>query len=183
MRSLILGQDFCVHHYTGCAWTPHGTKRFTVNQKLVLEFEEPEADQFFRVKKSVNIAPRHYAVTSIQCRGLKEAVTLRPDEALKQANPSMWADTFYVDLFKVSIDALIQLTTDPQVNQTQVESVPTLSSSSKATSPTNSGCGQIPPVEGTKVSSHTKKKSYAPDISTLANKNPVTILYAIFNLP
>ena len=32
---LILGQDFCVHHCTGCAWTPYGTKRFMVNQKLV----------------------------------------------------------------------------------------------------------------------------------------------------
>ena len=96
MRPLILGQDFCVHHCTGCAWTPYGTKRFTVNQKLVLEIEEPEADQFFGVKKSVNIPPRHYAVTHIQCRDLKEAVTLRPDEALKKANPSMWADTFYM---------------------------------------------------------------------------------------
>ena len=55
MRPLILGQDFCVCLCTGCTWTPHGTKRFMVNQKLVLEIEEPEADQFFRVKKSVNI--------------------------------------------------------------------------------------------------------------------------------
>ena len=31
MRPLILGQDFCVHHCTGCEWTPHGTKRFTIN--------------------------------------------------------------------------------------------------------------------------------------------------------
>ena len=31
MRPLILGQDFCVCHCTGCEWTPHGTKRFTVN--------------------------------------------------------------------------------------------------------------------------------------------------------
>ena len=56
---------------------------FMVNQKLVLEIEEPEADQFFGVEKSVNIPPRHYVVTHIQCRDLKEAVTLRPDEALK----------------------------------------------------------------------------------------------------
>ena len=28
MRPLILGQDFCVHHCTGCEWTPHGTKKF-----------------------------------------------------------------------------------------------------------------------------------------------------------
>ena len=25
-RPLILGQDFCVSHCTGCEWTPHGTK-------------------------------------------------------------------------------------------------------------------------------------------------------------
>ena len=50
--------------------------------------------------------PRHYAVTHIQCRDLKEAVTLRPDEALKRTNLSMWADTYYVDPFKVGIDTL-----------------------------------------------------------------------------
>ena len=55
MRSLILGQDFCVHHCTGCEWTPYGTKKFTANQKLVLEIDEPKADQFFEVQKSVNI--------------------------------------------------------------------------------------------------------------------------------
>ena len=32
MRPLISGQDFCVHHCTGCEWTPLGTKRFTANQ-------------------------------------------------------------------------------------------------------------------------------------------------------
>ena len=55
MRPLILGQDFCVHHCTGCDWTPHS--RFMVNQKVVLEIDEAEADQFFGVKKSVNIPP------------------------------------------------------------------------------------------------------------------------------
>ena len=83
MRPLILGQDFCVCYCTGCAWTPYGTKRFMVNQKLVLEIEEAEADQFFEVKKSVNTTPRYYAVTHIQCRDLKEAGTFRPDEVLK----------------------------------------------------------------------------------------------------
>ena len=88
-RPLILGPDFCVLHCTGCTWTPYGTKRFTVSEQLVLEIEEPEADQFFGVKKSVNIPPRHYVITNIQCRDLKEAVTLRPDEAFKQVNPLM----------------------------------------------------------------------------------------------
>ena len=180
IRPLILGQDFCVHHCTGCAWTPYSTKRFTVNQKLVLETEEPEADQYFRVKKSVNIPPRHYAVTHIQCRDLKEAVTLRPDEALKRTYPSMWADTYYVDPFKVGINVSTSSTTDPQVNQTQVETVPM--SSGKATNPTNSRCGQVPPAEGAKVSSQSSKKSDIPDASTLSNKNPVTIPYVIFNL-
>ena len=137
MRPLILGQGFCVCHCTGCDWTPHGTKRFMVNQTIVLEIDEPEVDQFFGVKKSVNIPPRHYAVTHIQCRDLKEAVMLRSDEALKRANPSMWADTYYIDPFKVGINTSTQSTTDPQVNQTQVESVPTSPSSSKATKPTN----------------------------------------------
>ena len=153
-----------------------------VNQKVVIEIDEPEADQFFGVKKSVNIPPRHYAVTHIQCRDLKEAVTLRPDEALKRANPSMWADTYYVDPFKVGIDASTQSTTDPQVNQTQVESVPTSPSSSKATTPTNSRCGPVPPAEGAKVSSTTETRSDTTDMSTLAGKNSVTIPYVIFNL-
>ena len=74
MRPLILGLDFCVCHCTGCDWTHHGTKRFTINQKVALEIDEPEADQFFEVKKSVNIPPRHYAVTNIQCRDLKEQI-------------------------------------------------------------------------------------------------------------
>ena len=104
-RPLILDQDFCVCHCTACEWTPHGTKRFTVNKKVVLEIDEPKADQFFGVKKSVNIPPRHYAVTHIQYRDLNEAVTLRPDEALKRTYPSMWADTYYVDPFKVGINA------------------------------------------------------------------------------
>ena len=85
-----------------------------VNQKVVLEIDEPEADQFFGVKKSVNIPHRHYAITHIQCR-----------EALKRKNPSIWADTYYVDPFKVCIDVLTQSTVNSQINQTQVESVPT----------------------------------------------------------
>ena len=106
MRPLILGQDFCVCHCTGCEWTPHGTKKFTAHHKLILEIDEPEADQFFGVKKSVNIPPRHYGVTHIQCRDLQEAVMLRPDEALKRTYPLMWADTYYVDPFKVSAECI-----------------------------------------------------------------------------
>ena len=56
-RPPILGQDFCVHYCTGCEWTSHGTKRFTTHHKLILEIDEPEADQFFGVKKSVKIPP------------------------------------------------------------------------------------------------------------------------------
>ena len=92
----------------------------------------------------------------------------------------MWADTFYVDPFKVGIDTLMQSTADPQVNQTQVVTIPT--SSSKTTNPINSRCGQVPPAEGVKVTSHSNKKSDAPDVSTSSNKNPITILYVIFNL-
>ena len=50
-------EDFCVHHCTGCEWTPHGTKVFTTHHKLILEIDEPEADQFFGIKKSVKIPP------------------------------------------------------------------------------------------------------------------------------
>ena len=112
MRPHILGQDFCVHHCTSCKWTPHDKKRFTANHKLILEIDEPKADQFFGVRKSVNIPLRHYGVTHIQCRDLQEAVMLRPDEALQRAYPLIWEDTYYVDPFKVGIDALTLLTTD-----------------------------------------------------------------------
>ena len=125
MRPLILGQDFCVHHCTGCEWTPHSRKRSTANHKLILEIDEPKADQFFGVKKSVNILPRHYGVTHIKCRDLQEPVTLRLDEAFKRAYPSMWADTYNVDPFKVGIDVSTSLTANSQVNQTQVDTVPT----------------------------------------------------------
>ena len=159
MRPLILGQDFCVHHCTGCEWTPHDTKKFTINQRVVLEIDEPEGDKFFGVKESVNIPPRHYALTHIQCRDLKQAVTLRPDETLKRTNPTMWADTYYIDPFKVGIDMSTQSTADSQINQTQVDSVPT-----------NSRCGPEPPAEGAKVSSHTKFRSDMTDVSTSASK-------------
>ena len=77
----------------------------------------------------------------------------------------MWADTFYVDPFKVGIDTLTQSTANPQVNQTQIDTVHT--SSGKATSPTNPRCGQVPPAEGAKVSSQSSKKSDAPDACQL----------------
>ena len=54
-------------------------------------------------------------------------VTLQIDEALKSQHPSMWADTYYVNPFKVGTNVSMQLTTDSQVNQTQVDTVPTTS--------------------------------------------------------
>ena len=173
-RPLFLGQDFCVHHCTGCEWTPHGTKIFTTHCKLILEIDEPEADQFFGVKKSVKIPPRHYGITHIQCKDLQEAVMVRVDEALKKQYPSMWADIYYINLFKVSVAASTQLTANSQVNQTQVDSEPTASRSE-----------QQPPVAGAQVSTNPEVSSDASDaslFSTKSTKNPVIILYVIFNL-
>ena len=153
MRPLILGQDFCVCHCTGCEWTPHGTKKFTAHHKLILEIDEPKADQFFGVKKSVNIPPRHYGVTHIQCRDLQEAAMLRPDEAHKRTYPLMWADTYYVDPFKVSADASTSSTANS--NSTQVDTVPTTLGS------------EHPPVTGAQVSPHPKVRSDTTDASTL----------------
>ena len=78
-------------------------KDFTTHYKLILEIDEPEADQFFGVKKSVKIPPRHYGITHIQCKDLQEAIMPWVDEALKRQYPSMWADTYYVNPFKVSV--------------------------------------------------------------------------------
>ena len=86
----------------------------------------------------------------------------------------MWADTYYIDPFKVSADTLTLSTTNSQVNQTQIDTVPT-----------TSGSEQDPPVAGAQESPHPKVRSDATDVSTLttqSTKNPVTILYVIFNL-
>ena len=99
---------------------------------------------------------------------------LRPDEALKRTYPSMWADTYYVDPFKISANASTSLTADSQVNQTQVDTVPT-----------TLGSEQDPSVAGAQVSPHPKVRSDVTDTSTLATqsaKNTVTIPYVIFNL-
>ena len=86
----------------------------------------------------------------------------------------MWADTYYVNLIKVGTDALTQLTVDSQVYQTQVDTVPTTSRSE-----------QQPPVAGAQVSTNTKVRSDATDVSPLSTnstKNPVIMPYVIFNL-
>ena len=170
-RPLIMGQDFCVHYCTGCEWTPHGMKRFTTHRKLILEIDEPEADQFFGVKKSVKIPPRHYGITHIQCKDLKEAVMLWVDEAFKREYPSMWADTYYINPFKVSVTMLVPSTANSQVNQTHVD--PVLMASRTEQQPT---------VAGAQVSTNPEVSSDASVLSTQSTKNPVTVLYVIFTL-
>ena len=165
-RPLILGWDFCVSHCTGCEWTPHGTKKFTTHGKLILEIDEPEADQFFGVKKSAKIPPGHYGITHMQCKALQEGVML----LMKH-----WRDnTLQGNTFKVSVATLTQSTANSQVNQTQVDSVPTDSRSE-----------QQPPVAGAQVSTNHEVSFNTSDaslFSTKPTKNPVTILYVIFNL-
>ena len=83
-------------------------------------------------------------------------------------------DTYYVNPFKVGSDTSTQSTTDSQVNQTQVDTVPTTSRSEDQ-----------PPVAGVQVSTNIKVSSDATDtslLSTNSTKNPVTTLYVIFNL-
>ena len=62
------------------------------------------------------------------------------DKGLKRKYPSMWADSYYINLFKVSVATLMPLTTDSQVNQTHV--------------PTTSKSEQQPPVAGAQVSTN-----------------------------
>ena len=93
----------------------------------------------------------------------------------------MWADTYYVDPFMVSVNVSLALTTNPQVNQTEVDLVPSSSSLNQATQPTSSQGEPGTPAVEAKVSSHTKRKSNGHNALTLANKNPVTIQYVIFN--
>ena len=80
----------------------------------------------------------------------------------------MWADTYYVNLFKVGTNTSMQSTVDSQVNQTQVDTVPTTSRSEHE-----------PPVAGVQVSTNTKVRSDTTDMSLLSTnstKIPVTIL-------
>ena len=60
----------------------------------------------------------------------------------------MWADTYYIDLFKVSVNTSLMVTTNPQVNQTWVDSVPSLTSSSQVAQPTISQGEPETPEEG-----------------------------------
>ena len=99
---------------------------------------------------------------------------LQVNEELKRKYPSMWADTYYINPFKVSVTASMPLTADSQVNQTHVDSVPMTSRSE-----------QQPPLAGAQVSTNPEVSSDASDMSILSKqstKNPVTILYVIFNL-
>ena len=73
----------------------------------------------------------------------------------------MWADTYYVNPFKVGTDVSMQLTIDSQVNQTQVNTVPTTSRSEHE-----------PPVAGVQVSTNTKVRSDATDASLLSTNSP-----------
>ena len=86
----------------------------------------------------------------------------------------MWADTYYINLFKVSVAMLTLSTADSQVNQTHVDSVPMASRSE-----------QQPPVAGAQVSTNPEVSSDASNTSVLSKqstKNLVTIPYVIFNL-
>ena len=89
--------------------------------------------------------------------------------------PKCFRNCFSLGASTLGINTSTQSTANPQINQTQVDSVTTGSRSE-----------QDPPVEGAQVSSHTKVRSDAtdasPPLSTQSNKNPVTILYVIFNL-
>ena len=68
----------------------------------------------------------------------------------------------------------MQLTANSQVNQTQVDSVPTVSRSEK-----------WPPVAGAQISTNPEVSSDASNtslLSTKSTKNAVTIPYVILNL-
>ena len=112
--------------------------------------------------RKMSIYPLSIMVTHIQCRDLQEAIRLRPDEAFKRTYPLMWEDTYYVDPFKVSANALTSFTADSQVNQTQVDTVPTASGS------------EHPPVAGAQVSPHPKVRFNTTDTSTLATQSAKT---------
>ena len=98
-------------------------------------------------------------------------MTLWVDEELKRKCPSMWADTYYVNLFKVSVATWMPSTANSHVNQIHVDSVPMTSRSE-----------QQPPVAGAQVSTNPKVSSNMSVLSKQSTENPVTIPYVIFNL-
>ena len=101
-------------------------------------------------------------------------MTLWVDEELKRKYPSIWADTYYINPFKVSVTTSTPLPANSQINQTHIDSVPTTSRSE-----------QQPSVAGVQVSTNPEVSPDASDTSVLSKqstKNPATILYIIFNL-
>ena len=62
-RPLILGQDFCIHYHTSCDRSQPPFKMLKLRGKVIIQIEEPEADKYISVRKSLKIPPRHYAVT------------------------------------------------------------------------------------------------------------------------
>ena len=80
------------------------------------------------------------------------------DKEFKRKYPSMWADTYYVNPFKVSVATLMPSTTDSQVNQMHVDSVHTTSKGK-----------QQPPLAGAQVSTNPEVSS---DIVKIVNKEP-----------
>lgn len=82
---------------------------------------EPDGGKFFSIKKAICIPPRHYAVTQIKCASFTKAVTIEPDEMLKQEYPAMWIDTFYVDPNRARVDESKSSSDYTQVNNTDIE--------------------------------------------------------------
>ena len=64
--------------------------------------------------------PRHYAVTQNQYKSLTESVIIKSDQVFKRDNSSTWIDTYYMDPNWGKVTTLTQLTTDSEVNHTQV---------------------------------------------------------------
>ena len=68
VRPIIIGRDFTVNNFIGITWTRQGTKKFTKDDKLVIEIEEPMRKKTLTMMREVTVPPRSYAVFDIESK-------------------------------------------------------------------------------------------------------------------
>ena len=94
VRPIIIGRDFTVNNFIGIAWTRHGTKKVTQDDKLVIEIEEPMTKRTLTMTRKVAIPPRSFAVFDLECKEWEGKYEIKPNLFLRQGEPNLWMDNF-----------------------------------------------------------------------------------------
>ena len=94
VRPMIIGTDFTVNNFIGIAWTRHGTKKVTQDDKLVIEIEEPMRNRTLTMTRKVTIPPRNFAMFDLECKEWEGKYEVKPNPFLRQGEPNLWMDNF-----------------------------------------------------------------------------------------